>query len=345
MNRAQIYRRWVAALTMVAVVMASLSCTRSHIFEYEGDCNVYYDIRIKYDYNMKYADAFASEVNSLALYVFAEDGILYDKIVTTDKQELTKENFTIRLTLPVGEYTLLAWAGLGGEESFDLLVEDKKGVTRIEEMQVKMHRSHDTEGRAYRDEDLEPLFHGMMELDVTDEPGVHNQTMSLMKNTNVVRIMLHEMSGHPMDNEQFVFEIEDRSGYYNYDNTRLNDEVITYRPWYQESIFSEFDDQGTTRSAEINAVLAELTIGRMMVEESPVLRVTNSTTGEQVLRIPLADYALLVKGNYHTAMGEQEYLDRQDEYSLTLFLDEGEWVSAQIVINGWRVVINDTELN
>ena len=129
-----------------------------------------------------------------------------------------------------------------------------------------------------------------------------------------------------------------------YDNTRLTDEVITYKPWYLESIYTEFEEYDTTRQAEINAVLAELTIGRMMAMESPTLRVTNKESGEEVLRLPLAYYALMYKGQYYKDMTNQEYLDRQDEYSLTLFLDEGEWVSAKIVINGWRVVINDTEL-
>jgi hypothetical protein len=32
-------------------------------------------------------------------------------------------------------------------------------------------------------------------------------------------------------------------------------------------------------------------------------------------------------------MSDQEYLDRQDEYSMTFFLDEGEWVSSYILIN------------
>ena len=94
-------------------MLTFLSCSRSHIFEYEGDCDVYYDIRFKYDYNIKYADAFANEVNSLALYIFDEDGILIEKVVTTDKEELSKEDFHIRLELPAGCYTLLAWGGLG----------------------------------------------------------------------------------------------------------------------------------------------------------------------------------------------------------------------------------------
>ena len=92
-------------------------------------------------------------------------------------------------------------------------------------------------------------------------------------------------------------------------------------------------------------VLAEHTIGRMRAGDSPVLHIRNRETGKDVFRIPVADYALLVKVNYRNDMGDQEYLDRQDEYTMTFFLDGGEWVSSVIYINSWRVVLNDTDLN
>jgi hypothetical protein len=41
-------------------------------------------------------------------------------------------------------------------------------------------------------------------------------------------------------------------------------------------------------------------------------------------------------------MPNQEYLDRQDEYTMTFFLDEdGDWLSASIIVNSWRVVLNN----
>jgi hypothetical protein len=83
----------------------------------------------------------------------------------------------------------------------------------------------------------------------------------------------------------------------------------------------------------------------MRAGDSPVLHIRNRETGEDVFRIPVADYALLVKGYYREKMGDQEYLDRQDEYTMTFFLDEGEWVSSVIYINSWRVVLNNSELN
>ena len=64
-----------------------------------------------------------------------------------------------------------------------------------------------------------------------------------------------------------------------------------------------------------------------------------------MLSIPVADYALLVKGNYNSSMSNQEYLDRQDEYNMTFFLDEdGDWLSASIIVNSWRVVLNNDTL-
>ena len=45
-------------------------------------------------------------------------------------------------------------------------------------------------------------------------------------------------------------------------------------------------------------------------------------------------------------MSDQEYLDRQDEYNMTFFLNENnEWISSSININGWTIVLNDSDMN
>ena len=80
----------------------------------------------------------------------------------------------------------------------------------------------------------------------------------------------------------------------------------------------------------------------MIDGKSPILTIWNIAENKRVLSIPIADYALLVKGHYNREMSNQEYLDRQDEYNMTFFLDEGgNWLSASIVINSWRVVLNN----
>lgn len=332
-------------MSMVATMLVVPSCDNGLIFEGEGDCGVYYRIRFKYDYNIKFADAFTNEVNSLALYVFDENDILVEEIATTDKEALSMGTFEIPLELAPGNYTLLAWGGLQNEESFDMLADTKIGESKLQELQVKMHRQHDAEGNATVGEDLLPLYHGTMTLEVTDYPGTYTETMSLMKNTNVVRILLHEMSGHDVDADKFIFEIRYDNGFYDWNNTLLDDEMITYTAWHQSTGTADVDENFTKAITSVNVALAELTIGRMRAGDSPILYIKSRETGEVLVRLPLADYALLVKGNYRESMSDQEYLDRQDEYTLSFFLNEGEWVSTVIYINSWRVVLNDTELN
>lgn len=325
-------------------MLATSSCKDGLIFDGEGDCGIYYRIRFKYDYNIKFADAFANEVNSVALYIFDQNNTLIEEITTTDKEALSSGSFEIPLELEPGRYTLLAWGGLMNEESFDMVANTKIGKTKLEELQVKMHRQHNNKGEATVDEDLLPLYHGTMTLEVVDKPGTYTETMSLVKDTNSIRILLHEMSGHDVDADKFRFEIHDSNGLYDWDNTLLDDEQIIYEAWYQTTGSADMEEYATRTVTEVNVALAELTIGRMRADNSPILHIISRETGEDVVRLPLADYALLVKGYYRESMSDQEYLDRQDEYSLTLFLDEGEWVSSMIYINSWRVVINDSSI-
>ena len=344
MNRVHILRRLILASAMVVAMLATSSCKDGLIFDGEGDCGIYYRIRFKYDYNIKFADAFANEVNSVALYIFDQNNTLIEEITTTDKEALSSGSFEIPLELEPGRYTLLAWGGLMNEESFDLLADVEVGKTELKELQVKMHRQHNDKGEATVSDDLLPLYHGTMTLEVVDKPGTYTETMSLVKDTNSIRILLHEMSGHDVDADKFRFEIHDSNGLYDWDNTLLDDEQIIYQAWYQTTGSANMEEYATRTVTEVNVALAELTIGRMRADSSPILHIISRETDEDVVRLPLADYALLVKGYYRESMSDQEYLDRQDEYSLTLFLDEGEWVSSMIYINSWRVVINDSSI-
>lgn len=345
MNRVNILKKAAMALAMMVALLPLASCKDSFIFDGEGDCGIYYRIRLKYDYNIKFADAFANEVNSVALYIFDHNNILLDQIVSNDKEQLSSGNFEIDVELQPQKYTLLAWAGLENEESFRLMTDTQKGVTTLQQMQVRMNTDYDTAGNPMVVDDLKPLFHGVKELNVEDIPGTHTETISLMKNTNVIRVMLHELSGNPMSAEKFSFEITDNAAAYDWDNTIISGQQITYHPWSLTTGSAEIEQAARATTSSISVVLAEHTIGRMNAASSPILKVKNRENGEVVFRIPIADYALLIKGNYRKDMGDQEYLDRQDEYSMTFFLDEGEWVSSVILINSWRVVLNDTDLN
>lgn len=332
--------KWGLMLATLFVALSTSSCKESFIFEGEGDCGTYYNIKFKYDYNMKFADAFSREVNSVALFVFDQNNTLVETIVETDKAKLSADEFSIPLELESGTYELVAWAGLMNEESFDLLADVKVGQTTREELQVKLKS---TEGKV--SEDLNPLFHGAMPLNYTTEPGTYTETMSLTKDTNVVRIVLQQMSDGVVA-EKFGYEITADNGLLDWNNDVIADGTLTYMPWSVSTgtadVVPDYGTSSVTRADQVSVAVAEFTINRMIDGQSPILTIYNLEEGKPVLSIPVADYALLVKGNYNRDMSNQEYLDRQDEYNMTFFLDEdGNWLSASIIVNSWRVVLNN----
>ena len=334
------FGKWGLMLATLLLALSTSSCKEGFIYEGEGDCGTYYNIEFKYDYNMKFADAFAQEVNSLALFVFDENDTLVKSIVEQDSAKLAEDSYAMALELESGKYELVAWAGLMNEESFNLLATIEEGKTKREELQVALKHN---EGVV--DSDLLPLYHGAMTLDYTSEPGTFTETMSLVKDTNVVRVVLQQMSDGVVA-EKFRYEITADNGLLNHNNEVVSNGMLTYKPWSVTSGSAEVDPgygtNGATRGDQVSVAVAEFTVSRMIDGQSPVLTVWNIEENERVLSVPIADYALLVKGNYNSSMSNQEYLDRQDEYNMTFFLDEdGDWLSASIIVNSWHVVLSE----
>lgn len=333
-------KRFFVLLIVLAGFMAT-AC-ESAIFDEEGDCSVNYRIRFKYDMNMKFADAFNNCVGSVHLFAFGPDGVLaYHK--SEGGEILKNEDYAMDVDLQPGKYTLVVWGGLSDGNSFNLCTSIAEGSTTLEQLQCEMKKEYDQAGNAFVDDDLNNLFHGMKSVDLPDEPGTHTRTVSLTKNTNVVRVVLQHLSGKDIMPGDFIYEITDDNGYFAHDNTVLDDEEVDYYPW------SEYSGTAGVYSAKtvtaVNVTVAEFTVSRLVVENNPRLTIYNSENNEKVLSIPLKDYALLVKGNYNKKMDDQEYLDRQDEYNLTFFLDENDkWASSRIIINSWHVVLQNSDL-
>ena len=330
--------------TMLLLFGASLgSC--NVLTEEEQDCAVY--VRFKYDMNMKFADAFQNAVNSVTLYAFDKNGVL--AFQKTEEGDLLKQDgYRMRLDgishSDKAEYDFITWAGEPDNESF-IIPLLTVGKSTKDDLYCQLKRA---EGGIVND-DLEALFHGQandLNFGRAATSKMDDVVVPLVKNTNNIRIVLHHLSGKPVDVENFNFTITDVNGLMKYDNSLMEDEVLTYQAWRTDDGKAGLGDQveNVEGVTEINVAIAELTVARLMTTERPILTITNAE-GKKVLSIPLVDYALLVKGYYNRDMSDQEYLDRQDEYALTFFLDEAdEWIASTIIINSWKVVLRDLDL-
>ena len=354
MNIRALIRNVVAKVCMASVCLLAMSSCDNWLYEEEGDCSVYYRLKFRYDMNLKWADAFANEVTSIHLYAFDKSGVLAwqkaEQIVPG-----TAENYSMLLDLPAGDYKLLAWCGLQNdgerEESFSV-PEARVGETRMEQLQCALNRQHDESG-AYSNEHLYRLFHGVLDvsLPVNDDGGSYEYIMSLIKNTNHIRVILQHLSGVDVNKDDFIFRIDDENGLMAYDNELLEDENINYRPWDVQNVEAGIGMDGNRAVSNVKGLVADFTVGRLIeTHRKKMILAIDTKDGKKVARIPVMDYALMGKEyyekEYRYPMNERQFLDRLDECVMTLFLDENNnWVSSVIQILSWRVVLSNVDID
>ncbi len=342
-------------LATIAVCCSLPSCNA--IYDDEGDCSVTYRLAFCYDKNMKWADAFAHEVKSVHLYAFDKDGALVWQ-QSERGEDLAANGNAMPLDLPAGDYRLVAWCGLENdgahEESFSV-PEAHVGETTLEQLQCSLSRARNAAG-AYSDQKLYALFHGMLDvsLPANDNGGSYTYTMKLTKDTNHIRVILQQLSGKPVNVSDFTFRIEEENGLMGYDNKLLPDEMITYLP--HDTVTGTaglgIDDYPTIVKSgmpaakassvitSVSVAIADFTIARL-IEDRHTFLIIETKEGKLVANVPVVDFALLLMDGYDREMDKQDYLDRQDEYALTFFLDErGKWIETSIIINSWKVVLN-----
>lgn len=326
---------WLLMATACGAMVASCD---DLIYDDLEACEVEYRVKFKYDYNMKYADAFPHEVHSVTLYVFDANGrfVLQQ---TEQGEALADKNYTMGIELPQGNYDFITWAGLENQESFTVPVL-MAGTSTMQDLTCRMNRNWvDGENQVGY---LKPLWHGKASLTVTGPDKVSELRIvevPLVKNTNTFRIILQQLSVTPIDVEHFEFVIEDGNGYMAHDNRLLDDVSLTYYPYHRATGSAE---AGASGEEQLNVAIAELSVGRLVETQNPILTITNRNSGAVVFSIPLVKYLAVCKTVANYDMSLQEYLDREDEYVMHFFLDEGgEWINTQIIINDWIVRYND----
>lgn len=327
------------------------------VYEEEGDCRSVYRVRFVYDRNLKWADAFSSEVNSVNLYIFDENGLFVKEFAESGEQ-LAQPGFCFRFnddTILPGKYTLLAWCPNESTRagSAFIIPSPVPGETHLEEMTCMLSTLSNGQYPEYSDTHLPFLYHGLAEVEFPDahEGLTYDYTVYLTKDTNHIRIILQELSGEDIDASQFEMKIDASNGRLAYNNQLLPaNPVVTYLPWSLTADKMALSDNGTITYNY--GLIGDLSTSRMMAsqENEFYLTLIRKDTGEEVIaNVPVIQYALLAKEYYEEAYGHtmsnQDFLDREDEYVMTFFLYNGKWLDSSILINSWRVVLHDYEVS
>ena len=282
-------------------------------------------VKFKYDYNMEFADAFHAQVDKVELYVFDKNGKYLFK-QAEEGSALSTGNYLMEVELPVGQYQFMAWAG--AHDSYDL-TSLEKGVSSITELQLRLKR----EESLIIDKELEPLWYG--EINKVNFTGTTDQTevVNLIKDTNKVRFVFQGSNEDSwgVNVNAYTYEIIESNGYLAHDNSLLEDDNISYRPYHIEQ-------------KNLAAGIIELNTMRFLADRNARFVVTEKATGNKVFNINLTDFLVMTKIEGHN-FSSQEYLDRESEYKIVFFFsDKDPWLALRIQINDWTWYLQPEEI-
>lgn len=320
-------------ITGILLFVLAFMC--SCINDDQSDCTL--DLKFRYVYNMQNADGFSHEVDEVEVYVFDSAERLVGHYTTGVSED---QDCTMHLPLPTpGKYTFVAWAR-SLDEKDEMAFFEMPAQGRIAKKEDLTARLKQTAGCA--DNKLNSLLNGTLEAEVTG--ANRHLTIDMMKCTNALRIILMpSRAGTILTSEDFDIHIEGRNGWLAYNASTYQVDPVNYYPYYQKL---EQKGSATNADAEIdNAVVADLNTSRILYGSNPRLVVRNTKANREILNIDLAWFlSLQAIGEHKGEWGNQEYLDRQDEYAMTFFIDNDTWMRTHVVVNGWVLSLEDTEL-
>ena len=130
-------------LMLLSILACAITSCDSILDFDDGDCTIEYRVKFKYDYNMKYADAFKNEVNTVTLYAFDDDGnFIYQH--TEEGNKLKADDYSMKIDIEPGNYHLVAWAGVN-DKSFAIPLMEI-GESTLNDLTVKTNRETATRG-------------------------------------------------------------------------------------------------------------------------------------------------------------------------------------------------------
>lgn len=321
-----------SALVVWCILAFMTSCVNDNL----EDCSL--DLKFRYLYNMQNADGFANEAGVVDLYVFDSEKRFVSRY-TADVSG--KEDFTMHLPLPTpGKYTFVAWAHgteLDNEMSNFDIPEIKVGESP-ELLTARIRRIGNT--AKYKQNSL---LNGTLEAEVSGEN--RHLCIDMMKCNNDIRVILMPIrAGQTLVSEDYDIRIEGNNGWLAFNAAPYRRDELTYAPHNQVRIANQTNPD--TENEEIdNAILADLSTSRIMAGSNPRLIVHNKRFGRDILNIDLAWFlSLQAIGEHKAEWSNQEYLDRQDKYSMTFFIDDTTWLTTHIIVNGWVLSLEDIGL-
>ena len=315
------------SLTILLAALLFTSCTWIK-FDPE-ECPDGFWIQLHYTYNILDVEAAPEYVKDAALYIYDAEGNYVQRIDVTP-EELSANGYRVRVDgLPDGDYQFMVWSGINS--SLYSLAGDHGPMTEFRLALANQNASSDKQ--------LPDLFYGFLPA-VHYDSGYAQHDVYLMKNTNLLACLIMPTSTttklNPAD---FSLSIVSANGEMDANNNLVSDKLRTYEPFVSEKATINDSDYGT-----VQGVSYSISTLRLMTQTDCRIILKKRDTGNQIFNISLPEYIGMI-GSLYTNLGKplsvQEYLDRQDFYSVVFFLSEDLEQLMQLQVNSWRLRANN----
>lgn len=355
----------LVALTCMASGLASCSLWHDDLDPCAVAPRNYATVNIIYDYNTDERDLMAEHVGAVTLYLFNSDGELLQSIERANflnQNVISSGNLAFEFddsSLEAGKsYQLLAIAhgNHGGyaaalanpslsfrheNADFSNLLDYRIGLERGANGAVDHHNCMiDTLWTSLSPVQIEvPAIASPKEGD-PQEPDRHlAATVRLMRVTNMLTLNFWQEDFpteiNPSDYE-ISLEFPHGNGRLTFDGSVDDDAPTTYQPFALDRV----DMNGN------KGVCARIGFSRIMLNSGAELKIRNKNTGHVTTVENLASILAAGKEAYNASWTDQEYLDRQYDFALTLPLGDAipKWVDVSVNILSWTKRINLVEL-
>lgn len=317
--------RALKLLLAVVGFLAMSSCT--WVKDENDDCPYGFWLQLRYSYNMLDVDAAPKYVTDAYVYVYDADGNYVKRIFVTPKV-LKEHDYRVEVDgLPEGDYQFVVWSGMANSQY--AVSGDMKTIAdfRLELLET---------GAAT---ELPALYHGYLSaVHYDDSYTVHE--VELMKNTNLLACLVVSVDNTEIPNPaDYTMQVVAANGMMNAYNQLVSDAAVTYMPFEQETVTIDDADYGQLHGVKFN-----ITTLRLMSDSDSRIILQKKSTGQVVFNISFPEYIGMI-GSLYTNMGRQitaqEYLDRQDFYTIVFFLSADFEQILQLQVNSWRLRANN----
>lgn len=325
--------------TALAAVPATALTSCDLIYKDLEPCPQGVELRFIYDYNMEFANAFPSQVHCLTLLVYDGAGNYQATHTVTDRNLLGDEDWRMQLRLEPGEYRFIAYGGMACENaSFEFTSASRAVPALLTDLEVALKPGLLA---GQNGAPLHNLFYGQGSITVEEsDVNYRKATIKMIKDTNNIRIVLANSNNNSLAASDFAFSLSQDNTLLGWDNNIIAEGASTFTPWVDGETIGGISMEG----APVYMAYAEISTSRIVPGAPGNLTITRRVDSHPVFSMPLASLLLKLRSQQFADMPEDEFLDRNSEWSLMLFLDDqGNWLDASIVINDWDVRINNVD--